>query len=133
MIEQGSKYCTSPYCTNLARPGRKICWKCKARRYTEKYPLENTYRFLKANAKRRGIVCTLTLEEWKQFCDATNYLKLRGTYAQDMTVDRINPSLGYIAGNLQMLTRSENAKKAVKERKKALFQGLCPRQNDDPF
>lgn len=131
MIEQGSKYCTSPYCTNLARKGRKICEKCRMRKHQKDNPLAYTFNCLKQNAKRRRVPFALSIKEWKQFCDVTNYLKLRGTFAQDMTVDRIVDSLGYVAGNIQMITRAENSKKQARDRKKRLFSvdsgpGDCP-------
>lgn len=131
MIEQGPKYCISPYCTNLALKNRKLCAKCKRRNYITAHPLEYTYMALRNNAKRRRVPFLLSIKEWKQFCDATNYLKLRGTFAQDMTVDRIIDALGYVAGNIQMITRAENSKKQAQDRKKRLFSvdsgpGDCP-------
>lgn len=131
MIEQGPKYCISPYCTNLAYKRRKICNKCRRRKYINEHPLEYTYDTLKQNAKRRRVPFLLSIKEWKQFCDTTGYLKLRGTFAQDMTVDRIIDALGYVAGNIQMITRAENSKKQAQDRKKRLFtvnsgDGDCP-------
>lgn len=104
-------------CLNDARAGRSLCWKCEARKYRASRALNWTYKQLKSRAKRRGIDFTLTLDQWKEFCDNTEYLKLRGSGSEDMTVDRIMPEFGYSAGNIQMLTRRENSIKQIQDRK----------------
>jgi hypothetical protein len=77
-----------------------------------------SYHILKWNAKRRDIDFGITIEEWKQFCEDTGYLELRGPDGEDMTVDRKDGTIGYIYSNLQMMTRLENIKKGQDERKR---------------
>lgn len=66
---------------------------------------------LRNRAKERGITCTLTYEQFKKFCDETNLLEFRGKTLHCLSIDRIEEHLGYVEGNLQTLTVSENSKK----------------------
>lgn len=69
---------------------------------------------LRRNARRRGHHFGLTLEYWVQWCNDTGYLTLKGRYKNNCSVDRINPELGYVDGNIQMLTVGDNSSKGQK-------------------
>ena len=66
---------------------------------------------LKHHAKQRGIRFTLTVDELKTELNGSNYLGGSGREAHKLTIDRKERSKGYEAGNLQILTCSENARK----------------------
>jgi hypothetical protein len=110
-----SRKCNSIGCKRKAQHGG-LCYTCKSRRFRNKNPLEASYLNLKGNAKRRGIYFAVTLEYYKYFCEVNNYLTLRVT--EDMTIDRIEPELGYIDGNLQMLKRAVNSAKRYEDEKR---------------
>lgn len=110
-----AKTCFTNDCVNIARPKEKFCSKCASRRYRENNKVKAAYIILHTNALRRGIMFNLTFEHWKFFCKKTNYLNLKGTSADSMTVDRININNGYADGNIQMITLSENIKKYRKD------------------
>ena len=74
-------------------------------------PVRYSYVSLRNNAKRRGKVFTITLDYFKQFCYATDYLKGKGRTATSYTVDRIDESKGYEPGNIQVLPLVVNIKK----------------------
>jgi len=74
-------------------------------------PVRYSFVSLRNNAKRRGKVFTITLEDFKQFCYATDYLKGKGRTATSYTVDRIIEELGYIEGNLQCIQNADNVRK----------------------
>lgn len=112
--------CRTPHCLNDAAPGRTICEKCKSRKYREKHLVKSLYIILRSNAKRRGKIFTLTLDEWIIFCAETNYHKLKGTGPEDMTVDCIKSWLGYSSGNIRMLTKRENSSKCKQDKKDKL-------------
>lgn len=103
--------CETQYCLNNTRKGRKFCHKCITRKYRAKNVLRNVYNNLRCNARRRGIYFGLLFSEWVLFCDDTGYICLRGTGSLDMTVDRIDPRVGYVYSNIQMLTNAANLKK----------------------
>lgn len=85
-------------------------------RMYQKYnnPVNYTYNVLRNNALRRSKVFTLTLEEFKEFCDSTGYMDKKGRRAFDSSIDRIDSSRGYEKGNLQILTISQNSSKGAR-------------------
>lgn len=69
------------------------------------------YRTLKANAKRRGKMFTITLDEFKEFCFETEILTTRGTKSKSHSIDRIDDRFGYHIGNIQKMELGHNVKK----------------------
>lgn len=111
------KRCKHKNCLNDAAKGRRECDKCRKRRYVERNPLAASYDILRSSAKRRGKAFDLTIEQWKQFCEETGYLEKKGPFKNDLSVDRIDDTKGYVHGNLQVLTVGENSVKGHKERR----------------
>lgn len=70
-----------------------------------------SYRKHKSNAKRRGILFTISLEYFRQFAIETEVLIGAGRTATSLHVDRKIDELGYVEGNLQVLTNTENVRK----------------------
>lgn len=93
-----------------------ICRSCAYTRYSLKHPHAYTLNKLRNNAKRRGIECTLTLEQWIDFCNATGYIDARGRESESLTVDRKKSSLGYTADNIRVLTLGDNIRASNRER-----------------
>lgn len=74
-------------------------------------PLRYCYENVRIHARVRGKNFKLT---FKDFCIAvskTDYLKMRGRAAMSLTIDRIDNNKGYVRGNIQVITLSENASK----------------------
>lgn len=88
-----------------------ICSTCRSRRTRAADPIRYSFINLRTNAKRRGKVFTITLEYFKQFCYRTDYIAGKGRTADSYTVDRINESLGYEPGNIQVLPNADNVRK----------------------
>jgi len=109
--------CPAYRCCNKPGTKKRFCPRHHHMRQAETNPLGYTYSLLKTNAKRRGKVFTLTLEQFRQFCTETNYLALKGKQGSNLSIDRIDNSKGYEAGNLQVLTLSANSRKGC---------GYCP-------
>lgn len=103
--------CKTPGCRNNARPSGAACHTCQAHGNPARY----AYRHLKANAKRRGKEFSLTLEQFTAFAIETQYLDKRGKTATSYTIDRIDPTRGYHADNIQVLTNRENVQKQARE------------------
>lgn len=128
------KRCASPTCLNDAAPGRRICYKCKQRKFRERDEERAAYHNNKANSKRRGIHNDLTLEQFRTFVGANGYMQTKGIDADSMTIDRKIPELGYTDGNLQLLTLADNARKGVLERARAfLKRPVIGKTPDCPF
>lgn len=102
--------CATKGCKNEAAKHRKICEKCKNRLYRENHPLHYHYLDFRKRAKRRGKEFTLTENEFKQFCDLTNYLQEKGIYKDNCSIDRIDPTKGYSFDNIRKVTVSVNSK-----------------------
>jgi hypothetical protein len=70
--------------------------------YAKRHPLRYCYNSLKQNAKRRGKAFELTFEQFEEFATRTDYINKRGTGAHGFTIDRIDPTKGYTAENIQV-------------------------------
>lgn len=93
------------------RPKRSYCYSCNIKRYKERHPERYAYRVLKNNALRRGKPFTISFEYFLKFAVKTNYMAGKGITKHSLHVDRIKEHLGYVEGNLQVLTNTENVKK----------------------
>ena len=103
--------CETINCNNIALVYRKLCATCRTKEYKEKHPINYFYLQLKKSAKRRNKIFTLTLREFKLFCEKTNCLNKRGKHTGDFTIDRIDPDKGYSLNNIRLITVSENIKR----------------------
>jgi len=105
--------CAAYYCNNKKAPTRAICHKHRARRLKELNLLRYTYDLLRSNAKRRGHEISLTLEEFKRFCDENNYLELKGRAKGKMSIDRKRSSEGYHYHNIKIMEYGANSAKGA--------------------
>lgn len=117
--------CASRGCLNDARRG-KYCPKCYSRMWRVNNPVGSAYSRLKDHARERGIHFALTRDYWVWWCNDTGYIDKRGVDGDAMTVDRIRDEVGYVDGNIQMLTKRNNSKKP---RTRAKYV----KQPNDPF
>lgn len=118
-----SKKCLSDGCKNKPVKQRRYCHKCRSRKYRSNYPIKYAYDTIKTNAKRRGRPFTITLEYFKELIAGTNYLHEKGRTRLALQIDRIDNELGYVPGNLRIVTQEENVK-AYQEFLKTLNQRI---------
>lgn len=82
---------------------------------TARWRLANPHRAayinLKAHAKARSILFTLTFAGFLAIPRIDEYVLYKGAKKKDLTIDRIDPRLGYANGNCQVMTREANSKK----------------------
>lgn len=105
------KPCSTLSCRKKAQLNRTICRSCRTKREREKDPERYAYVVLRKHAKERNIPFSITLDYFREFCVKTGYLAKKGVMKDSYHVDRKVEMLGYIPGNLQVLTNSENVKK----------------------
>lgn len=98
-------------CTCIHGKGTPLCNKHKAERKKENNPLAYWFGVLRRNAKRRHKLFTITIEDFKEFCDETKYLELKGRNVGNMSIDRKIDELGYIPGNIQIMEHGANVRK----------------------
>ena len=102
-------------CTNTPRKQRRVCCSCMKKEWRRKNPKMDSFAHIKFHAKERGIIFTLTFEEFVKLTEECDFGKRRLFH-----IDRIDASRGYETGNVQILTVSENVAKGNRER-------MCPR------
>lgn len=111
--------------TNFDRHGsnkdgrRSICKQCQSKRYAanaNKDPYFSRFRYKKADAKKRGIEFTLVYEdmEWPELCPVLgikldySYGNKNGVPPNSPSFDRIDPSKGYVPGNVIVVSQLAN-------------------------
>lgn len=131
--------CKVPNCYRMVKRGR-MCNTCKSRLYRSRHLLESFYRAIKDRAKNRGVPFLLTFEEYVNWGTENNYFSTKGKGPDDFCIDRIKTMdengnvLGYMIGNIQLLTMSANGLKARGERRNEFFKRqYVPRMPGDPF
>lgn len=113
--------CSTKFCKNLTETeGTKFCKVCRKRQSRkrqsrERDPVAYSYRNLMDRAKQRCKPFSISLDYFRQFCYETDYIKGKGRNAKSFTVDCKINELGYVEGNLQILTLEANAIKGYKQ------------------
>jgi len=94
-----------------AAPQKTICYTCKSRNYTKKYPIRRVWLDLRSSAKKRSYPFLLTYEQFEKWILTTNYMTARGREKDSLTIDRINgdAKIGYTIDNIQILTKHDNS------------------------
>lgn len=88
-----------------------LCHKHYKRKRRESDPVGVRYNQFKTNALARGKDFTITLTEFREFCDRTGYIIKPGYRGRSATIDRINNEHGYHIWNIQLLTAKANTRK----------------------
>lgn len=106
------RQCCAYACKN--KPIKKLgglCYKHYRRKRRKLDPVYCRYNNFKGNAKKRNIVFTITLQEFRFFCKQTGYIITKGKRGQNATIDRRCNAHGYHLWNIQLLTNRANASK----------------------
>lgn len=104
-----TKYCKKPHTKNS-----KYCHSCKQEKKKQKDHVKYCYWTLRNNAKRRGKIFELTLNEFREFAHKTNYMVGKGKQKESYHIDRINENGPYSVNNIQILTNTENVRKFLR-------------------
>lgn len=105
--------CIQKGCSNPGNSKKAhLCHKHYHNRRKQLDPAGHCFEILKSNAKRRGHEFGITIEQWREWCDKTGYIKKKGRLASCITVDRIDPTRGYFIDNIQPMRNSDNVRKA---------------------
>ncbi len=104
--------CLTKFCRGQTFKNHKntLCPKCRSRRWKDRNPLRYFFGKLKNRARERGKEFSLTFDEYKQFCAATDYDKLKGKTKYSLSINRKNPSRGYHFDNIEAITLSLNSR-----------------------
>jgi hypothetical protein len=66
---------------------------------------------LRNNAKRRGVLFTITLDQFREWCSKVQYIGFSGRSSESFTVDRRHNDIGYHLDNIQVLEKGKNVQK----------------------
>jgi len=135
--------CPVKFCRRHSREGtrhknpskHRLCGTHAKELCRKRDPVKATYYEKKSNAKRRRISWTLTLEEYTLVVAQQEYMDGKGCTRHCLHLDRIDPTLGYEVGNLQIITCAENVAKGNMERRRTLAGAppLPDEDEGDPF
>lgn len=122
-------------CRQPSRPKGCLCARHSMRLWRHTNPLGHFFAQIRDRARRRGQVFTLTLQEFKAAVADTGYMEGRGRGAHCLHLDRIDASLGYVSGNVRVITARQNCVKSVEEKKaqRKKYVSHFNQHEEDPF
>lgn len=120
MLDKKPHLCKYGTCRRKKAPKKAYCHKHHAQHQKETNAVGYAYSILKQNARRRGKEFTLTLEDFREFCDHTGYLLRKGRTSESASIDRIDSTKGYTPDNIQVLSFGENSAKGCRDQVEAL-------------
>ena len=115
--------CPVRYCRNAPRDLRtrpnsvQLCGSHHKELWRLRNPVHAAFDNLRNSARKRKIVFTLTLAHFTEIITPTAYLTESGSTRYCLHIDRKDATLGYIDGNIQVLTCTENVAKGNAERR----------------
>lgn len=96
---------------------RSLCYCCYMRQRRQRDPASDVFYRLKRRAKHIGVPFGFTREGFKKLMELyPHYLERRGSASDALNIDRIHEPLGYVPGNLRIITKRENVVKENKRR-----------------
>jgi hypothetical protein len=102
--------CIVLQCTNRTK-GRQMCNTCRSRKCRQIDPVRYAYTSLVNHAKARGIICTITLDQFRVWCRKVKYIGFTGRSADSFTIDRRHCDIGYHIDNIKVMKNIDNVKK----------------------
>jgi len=114
-----------PNSTQLCGTHHKELWRANN-------PVHAAYDNLRASARKRKIAFTLTLAHFKAVIEPTRYMDESGRERHCLHIDRIETHLGYVDGNIQVLTCTENVQKENAERRQRHVDAKIRNHSPEP-
>jgi hypothetical protein len=109
--------CRIKFCRHKRSTKSSMCCTHKSQKYRKENPERYAYRTAMDNAKRRCKEFTITFQYFVDLLESekqkgNDYLKYKGINGFSLSLDRIENDKGYVNGNIQILTVSDNSRKA---------------------
>jgi hypothetical protein len=106
------RYCCAYHCKSKpCAKKRGLCHKHYAIHRRIQDPVYDRFVNFRGNALRRCKDFTITLEQFREWCQVKGYIIKRGHRGKNCTVDRIRNWEGYHIGNIQLITNMANIRK----------------------
>lgn len=118
--------CAVAYCKNKCKG--KMCSTCRSRKSRLADPVRYAFNNLRNRAKQRGLIFTITLEQFREWCVKVEYIGFKGRSSTSYTIDRRYNDLGYHIDNIQVLEKRDNIIKffTYDYRSKSAYVGELP-------
>jgi hypothetical protein len=87
---------------------------------------------LRYSANKRKLPFTLTVAQFNEFCERTQYLNRRGNQPGCLTIDRINWNEGYHIWNIQVMEFMENSEQGADNTPRE-ERGAASADDNEPF
>lgn len=107
-------------CYKKPAPKSTLCYSCQRLEKIKRNPYRYWYGVKRRNANNKakrtgtGKYWYVTYEHFVWLCDTTGYLALKGRSKYDASLDCIIDELGYIDGNVRVITVGDNSAKGKK-------------------
>ena len=59
----------------------------------------------------------MTFEDFKELCYETDYIRGKGRSSTSLSVDKIIDELGYVKGNIRVISVADNSRKELERRR----------------
>jgi len=102
--------CRTKFCRRPHGAKSPLCHRCALRRWRTANPMKAKLAILRDRAARKKVPFNLTVG-W-----LTEFLTVNAYDPKEHHIDREKPWLGYVMGNLQILSSGENIAKGNRER-----------------
>jgi hypothetical protein len=101
--------CQVKFCNKKTKG--KMCSTHRSQKCRANDPVRYAFYNLKASAKRRNIVFTITIEQFRDWCRKVKYIGFAGRSSTSFTIDRIHNDIGYHIDNINVMQKGDNVKK----------------------
>lgn len=98
--------CFAKGCTNKCTT--TLCNTCRSRKARQSDLVKYAFTNLKNNAKRRCVLFTITLDQFRKWCSKVSYIGFSGRSSESFTIDRKHNDIGYHIDNIQVMTKRDN-------------------------
>ena len=114
--------------------GRKLCASCRSRKARLADPVRYAFNNLRNRAQQRGVLFTITLDQFRDWCSKVTYIGFAGRSAESYTIDRKHNDVGYHIDNIQVMTKRDNILKffTYDYRSKTAVVGTMPMKTEEP-
>lgn len=120
-------YCCAYNCTKKPHEKKKGMCHMHYQRYRKIIdPVYDRYKNFKHNAIRRCKDFTITLEQFREFCEKERYILDKGKRGRNCTIDRIDNRHGYHISNIGIKSAIANTKKYHEIDKHQQEEDDCP-------
>lgn len=108
--------CVVARCRKPRQKWQRYCHRHQKALWRQTHPIISAWRGIIDRARRKGREFSLTTADFIDFLEETAYMDSKGRWRHCTHMDRKDNTRGYVRGNIQALTCTQNTIKGNKER-----------------